>query len=411
MSNKVAISRVQGGDVESAVRDAVALAGGFEQRVTAGSRVLIKPNLCKAAPRGSGFVTDAGVVAAVAKLVLEMSPASVVIAEGAMAGYDSEGYPTDDALVVTGVAAVGRRLGVEVRNLNVDTWEEVEIPGALVLDRIKIATTVLESDVIISVPVLKTHLRTHATLSLKNMNGATPGAEKRKSHRLGLDQAIADLNSVIGPSYAIIDATTGMQGMWQIPGDSRQMGLIVAGSDPVYVDVVGASLMGIDPAQIMHLQLAARREGKQAALSAVDVVGEDLAGCRQSFRGAFDVFRSRFPQVDIVLGEGACSGCTAELVSALSYVAKAGFDEQMKGLTVVVGKPPAVAICGKAVAVGDCAKGMSDGAVHVPCCPPSDRDIIHGLCEACGVDGGLVLSTMEQTREKLWADSAAVLQH
>ena len=411
MSNKVAISRVQGGDVESAVRDAVSLAGGFEQRVAAGSRVLIKPNLCKAAPRGSGFVTDAGVVAAVAKLVLEMNPASVVIAEGAMAGYDSEGYPTDDALVVTGVAAVGRRLGVEVRNLNVDTWEEVEIPGALVLDRIKIATTVLESDVIISVPVLKTHLRTNATLSLKNMNGAMPGAEKRKSHRLGLDQAIADLNSIIGPHYAIIDATTGMEGTWQIPGNSRQMGLIVAGSDPVYVDVVGASLMGIDPAQIMHLQLAARREGKQAKLSAVDVVGEDLADCRQSFRGAFDVFRLRFPQVDIMLGEGACSGCTAELVSALSYVGKAGFDGQMKGLTVVVGKPPAIDICGKAVAVGDCAKGMPDGAGHVPCCPPSDRDIIHGLCEACGVDEGLVLATMEQTREKLWADSAAVLQH
>ena len=57
MSNRVAISRVRGGDVESAVRDSVDLAGGFAQRVAAGSRVLIKPNLCKAARRGSGFVT------------------------------------------------------------------------------------------------------------------------------------------------------------------------------------------------------------------------------------------------------------------------------------------------------------------------------------------------------------------
>jgi hypothetical protein len=143
----------------------------------------------------------------------------------------------------------------------------------------------------------------------------------------------------------------------------------------------------------------------------VGSVGEDAFDCRQSFRGAFYVFRSRSSQVDIVLGEGACSGCTAGLMSALSYLAKAGFDEQMKGLTVVVGKPPVVDSCGKAVAVGDCAKGMSDGAVHVPCCPLSDRDIIHGLREACGADGGLVLKTMEQTREKLWADSAAVLQH
>jgi Ni,Fe-hydrogenase III small subunit len=140
-------------------------------------------------------------------------------------------------------------------------------------------------------------------------------------------------------------------------------------------------------------------------------VGEDVADCRQLFGGALDVFRSRFLQVDIVLGEGSCSGCMAELVSALSYVAKAGFHEQMNVLTVVVRKLLVVDSCDRAVAVGDCAQGMPDGAVHVPCCPPSDRDIIHGLCEACSVGEGLVLTTMEQTREKLWADSAAVLQH
>ena len=410
MSNRVAISRVRDGDIDSAVRDAVELAGGFERPVAAGSRVLIKPNLYMGAPSGSGLVTDARVVEAVTRLVLSYGPASVVIAEGTMAGCDGEGPARVEALRRTGVFEVGRRLGVEVRDLDAGAFEEVQIPDASAIKSVRIATTVLESDVIISVPVLKTHLRTNATLSLKNMKGAMAGVENRNSHRIGVDRVIADLNTVIRPHYAIVDATVGMEGTWQIPDDSREMGLIVAGSDPVYVDVVGASLMNIDPATVMHLQLVAKQESKKAALSSVQVLGEDLATHRRSFRNAFDVFRSRFPQVSVVLGEGACSGCTAELVSALSCVEKAGAGEQMTGLTVVLGSAPAMMISDKVVAVGDCASDTAGATLCVRGCSPDDRQVIHAICEVCGIDEGRVLSVMQEMHSQRWAASASVMQ-
>ena len=91
MTNRVALTRVDAGNVEQAVREAVRLAGGFNELIGTGSRVLIKPNQCKPSPRHSGCMTDADVVEAVTKLALERNPASLVIGDGAIAGYDFGG--------------------------------------------------------------------------------------------------------------------------------------------------------------------------------------------------------------------------------------------------------------------------------------------------------------------------------
>jgi len=410
MTNRVAITRVGAGDVEKAVREAVALAGGFDELISGASRVLVKPNQCKPSPRHSGCQADGDVVEAVTRLVLERNPRSVVIGDGAIAGYDFGGFSTQESFDSSGVTEVAARLGVELRNLNSDAFEEVKLPGALVMDSVRIAKTVLESDVIISVPVLKTHIRTHVTLALKNMKGVMPGPEKRKSHRLGLDQAIVDLCSVVRPHYAVIDATVGMQGLWQYPDDTREMGLIVAGSDALYTDIVGAALMGIDPAQVMHLQYLAEKEGKKAALDAIDVVGESLEDNRKHFLTGFDVFQSRYPEVDIVQGESACSGCTNELVSAITYMKQAGFEEQMKGLTVVIGEVPEVAGSGKVVALGRCAAGLKGADAYVPGCPPKEAAMIRTLCEVCDADPEAVVATMAEARKKLWDASSSALE-
>ncbi len=410
MTNRVAITRLGTGGVDEAVRRAVALAGGFDELISGSSRVLVKPNQCKPSPRHSGCQADGDVVEAVTKLVLERNPKSVVIGDGAIAGYDFGGFSTQESFDSSGVTEVANRLGVELRNLNAEAFEEVKVPGALVMDSVRIAKTVLESDVIISIPVLKTHIRTHATLSLKNMKGAMPGAEKRKRHRLGLDQAIVDLCSVVKPHYAVIDATVGMQGLWQYPEDTREMGLIVAGSDALYTDVVGAALMDIDPAIIMHLQYLAEKEGKKASLEAIDMVGEPLQDNKKHFMVGFDVFKSRYPDVNIVQGDSACSGCTNELVSAITYMKQAGFEEQMKGLTVVIGNAPEVDVSGRVVALGKCAAGLKGATAHLPGCPPKEEAMIRTLCEVCGTDAEVVMATMANARKRLWDDSSSALE-
>jgi len=410
MTNRVAIVRTEPGGVEQAVREAVRLAGGFAELIGPSSRVLIKPNQCKPSPRHSGCMTDGDVVEAVAKLVLERNPKSVIIGDGAIAGYDFGGFSTQESFDSSGVTEVAKRLGIELRNLNTDVAVDVKIPNALIMDSVRIARTALDTDVIISIPVLKTHIRTHATLALKNMKGVMPGAEKRKTHRLGLDMAIVDLCSVVRPAYAIIDATVGMEGLWQAPQDSRKMDLVVAGTDALYVDVVGAALMSIDPSQIMHLHHMGQKQGKRVALDAVEIVGERIEDHRRSFRTGFDVFRSRYPEVNIIQGESACSGCTNELVSAITYMKSAGFAEQMKGLTVVIGNAPDAGGAGKAVALGKCSAGVKGAKDHLPGCPPKEDAMIRILCEVCGVDAIKVKETMAGERKKLWDSSSGALQ-
>jgi len=410
MTNRVALTRVDAGNVEQAVREAVRLAGGFDELIGTGSRVLIKPNQCKPSPRHSGCMADADVVEAVTKLALERNPASLIIGDGAIAGYDFGGFSTQESFDSSGVTEVAKRLGVELRNLNTDASVEVQVPNALVMNTVRIAKTAVESDVIISIPVLKTHIRTHATLALKNMKGVMPGAEKRKSHRLGLDMAIVDLCTVVRPDYAVIDATVGMEGLWQYPQDTREVGLIVAGSDALYTDVVGAELMGIDPAQIMHLQYMGEREGKRVALDAVDVVGERLAAHRKSFATGFDVFRSRYPEVTIVQGESACSGCTNELVSAITYMKQAGYGERMQGLTVVIGDAPYPETSEKVVALGKCAAGLRGRCVHVGGCPPKEAEMVAAIAQVCGADPEAVMVAMDAARKKLWDDSKSNLE-
>lgn len=410
MTNRVSITRVADGDVEAAIREAVRLAGAFDELVGQGSKVLIKPNQGKPAPRHSGSVTDGDVVEAVTKLVLERNPASVVIGDGAIAGWDFAGFSTQEAFDASGVTDVARKLGVELRNLNADKSEEVNVPNALVMDTVRIARTALESDVIISVPVLKAAVRTYASLALKNMKGVMPGAEKRKSHRLGLDMAIVDLCSVVRPHYAVIDATVGAEGMGQYPDDRKEMGLILAGSDALYVDVVGAALMSIDLSQIMHLHYMAEREGKRASLDVVDLVGERLEDHRQVFRTGFDVFRSRYPEVTIVQGESACTGCTNELVSALTFVRQAGHGDQMVGLTVVMGDAADTRAGDKVVALGKCAAEWPEATVYVAGCPPKEAEMVRAIAQACGVDPEVVMTTMEGARKNAWDSSSHLLE-
>ena len=406
----MSLVKVQGEAVDAAVRSAVDLAGGLGGLISSSSRVLVKPNLWAPQRSGSGSITDARVTEAVARLVLDHGPARVVIGEGCGAGYDNKGWSTEEAFSVSGTRDVAERLGLPLRNLNTDAFEEVAIPGCLVMDRVRIARTVLESDVIISVPVLKSHVRTHATLSLKNMKGVIPGAEKRKTHRLGLDQAIVDLNSVVCPHFVVLDAVVGMQGLWDYPADSVPMGLILAGEHALSVDCVGARLMDIEPGNVLHLRHMAQREGVDVDDLDIRVVGESVEAHRRTFKTSFQAFSERFPRTTILQGRSACTGCTSELVTALTYLDKAGYSPEMHGLHVVIGDVPEVEPVPRLALLGRCASAHAALGVYAPGCPPREEEVVTALCEACRVDKARVLDVRDRVRDEMWKQSDRELE-
>ncbi len=427
MNETVSLVRVDDKKVEEAVLRAIQMAGGLEEQIKADTRVLVKPNIGGPNPSGSGAVTDARVTRAVAKFAMDCGARSVVIGEGAGAGYDFSGSnSTEECFRVSGTQRVAAELGVELRNLNTERPVDVPLSESYVMNPVRIARTAYESDLIISVPVFKTHRRTITTLSLKNMKGVMPGAEKRNTHRLGLDLGIADLVTACPPRYVVADGIVGLGGTWYYPEDSVSLGLIMASKDPIAADTVGTAVMGFDPNRVMHLKYYAQRLGRAVDLEAVDVQGEAVHGWPK-FRGAFEVFQERYREVRILEGQAACSGCSGELIGALSYIRMAGLEDRLRGLTIVMGCPvggnaekdaePSQSD-GKVFYLGKCCREASRTVnsghaqariAFTPGCPPTDEAIISSLADLCGFDSSNVLELRGSERRRLWESTAGLL--
>jgi ferredoxin len=122
------------------------------------------------------------------------------------------------------------------------------------------------------------------------MMGLAPGRAKHELHRLGLSESIADLNRVIRPDIALIDATTCMDGMGPTAGNQKEMGLLIASDDPVAADTVGAKVMGLNPKKIEHIVLSEKAGiGKMSA----EVVGERIEDVQSEFALPSTFIRSK----------------------------------------------------------------------------------------------------------------------
>lgn len=391
-----------GEDVELAVRKAISLAGGLDKIVTSKSKVLVKPNIGLCDRSGTGKITDARVTQAITQIVLEKRPQYVIIGEGSGVGYDfPDLQDTMKALEQSGTKEVAEKLGVPVVDLNTDHHRELEIPNPLVMKSVKVAQTVLDSNVIISVPVMKAHIRSAVTLSLKNMKGIMPGVEKKKTHRLGLELAIVDLISIIKPHFVVVDGLMGMEGLWEYPDDCIPLGLVGAGRDPVAVDSVFAQIMGVWPTDIMHLVYAQRKGLGVCDPARIKTVGVPIPEVRRPFRPAFEVLRNRYPGLTIK-AEKACTGCTGELISTLIYIREANQVERLKDLTVIIGEPPEEWKGEKTVVIGNCAQKLKERHPFVPGCPPVVDAITERVCEVCEIDAQLIFKKRDELHQTIY---------
>ena len=393
----VSIVRLRDDSVEDAIRKAVAMTDSFESTILEHSTILIKPNLVTPSRSGSGYITDARVTEAVTRLVLERNPKKVIIGEGSSVGYDFPGREdTMTCMKASGTSAVAERLGVETVDLNRDEQIEVTVPDAYVMDTFSVARTAWEADVIVSLPVMKTHVRTGITCGLKNMKGVLPGNEKRRTHRCGLDRGIVDLNRLVKPGFTVVDGLVGMQGIHAGDADRVPLGIILAGSDVVAVDAVCGAVMGFDVKQILHVNLAAEANLGIADLAQIDVRGEKIEDVRRPFITYQQAALDRFGGATII-EKDTCTGCMGEIVSTFVYLDKAGFQDKLADLTLVMGTPDHVpALKVTPVVIGKCAREFRHLGVFVPGCPPHGFKITDAACEALGIDKSVVHRTIEE---------------
>lgn len=213
-------------------------------------KILIKPNVNELSRDNSGKNTSLGVVRAVLKELTKKS-LDIVIAEGtsiignAMINFKQAGY-----------FEIAKEFGIELIDLNKEKNKKVNIPQGRVLKHVYISKPVLEADRIVNIPVLKTHILTTITCSLKNMKGCLPPKEKLRCHTAGLNEAIADYNKVIRNDLVVIDATTAMEGNGPHAGKPKKLNLVFAGYRAATLDLAITRFADIPLDRVPHLKFA-----------------------------------------------------------------------------------------------------------------------------------------------------------
>lgn len=396
----VSIVRCEPETIEAAVREAVELTGGFDAFDWKNSRVLIKPNTVNPSRSGSGMVTDARVVEAVAELVMAQNPKNIVIGEGSSVGYDFPGREDSlHCMKVAGVAQVAEKLKLDIVDLNQDERIEVTSPEAYVMESFSIARTAFEADIIISLPVLKTHVRTGITCGLKNMKGVLPSDEKKRTHQCGLDRGIVDLNRIVKPHLTVVDGIVGLQGTHKKETDRVPLGIVLAGDDVVAVDAVCAKVARFDPLEILHVQLAAEAGLGIADMSRIEIRGESVESVSKPFLPYLDALADLFNGAAII-EKNTCTGCMGEMVSTFIYLKEGGYEDRLADLTLIMGTPEEVGISDRTpVIVGRCAKAFKDMGIFVPGCPPHGVKITEGACDALGIDRERVRRAIEKLHD------------
>lgn len=214
-----------------AVKAVVETLGGMGRFVKQGDKVVLKPNMSFPNPPEWGSTTDPGVVRAVAQLCLDAGAGRVVV-------IDQPLRRPAVCLRRSGIEAVLDGMErVSVYAISEQKfYRKVSVPEGKQLKEVEIARDALDADTLISLPVAKSHNATGVSFGLKGMMGLI--WDREYFHQfVDLNQAIADLATVLRPALTIVDATralttAGPNG----PGKVVTLDTIIAATDPVAAD-------------------------------------------------------------------------------------------------------------------------------------------------------------------------------
>lgn len=282
--------------LSGAVRRSIELSGGLGAYLNPGTKVFVKINhLSPHAPPERAICTHPLFVREVVRVLLEMD---VRVTVG-----DDVNFGRGEEFTTTGFRQVCADLGVPLINLRENGFAKITLRGA-VLDSLYVARPVLEADLVLNLPKLKTHSFTIFTGAVKNIYGVIPYGLRLDGHRRFLrndlfSRMLVDVFSAVPRQFTIMDAVIGMEGEGPSSGVPKKIGLIISGADGVAVDAVAAGLMGYDPLRIFTTSEAHGRNLGVGDPERIEVLGENPAQVRvYDFRpssAASLLFRRRLP--------------------------------------------------------------------------------------------------------------------
>jgi uncharacterized protein (DUF362 family)/Pyruvate/2-oxoacid:ferredoxin oxidoreductase delta subunit len=245
--------------------------GGMPAFVSNGDRVLLKPNMLAGKLPEQAVTTHPMIVRVVADMVQD--------AGGKVLIGDSPGIGSfRNVAEKSGIAAAARESGSEL----VEFDEVVELQGSGTFRRLSIARAYWQADRIINLPKLKTHEMMTMTCAVKNLFGAVVGTEKAGWHlkagasREQFARLMLEIYLLKKPALNIVDGVVAMEGNGPGSGDPIPFGVLIAGVNPVAVDLVAGKLAGIPPELLYIEREAVRMKLPGSTLEEILIYGTPL---------------------------------------------------------------------------------------------------------------------------------------
>jgi uncharacterized protein (DUF362 family) len=169
-------------------------------------------------------------------------------------------FTADQAFKGHGLPEICKETGTELVNLSKLPSRYVEdiIQGKTV--KVQVPEMLVDGvDCFISVPVLKVHVMTTITLSMKNLWGCYPDTMRCLHHKY-LSHKLTLLTKILKPKIVLIDGTYALDGHGPMYGTPIKTDLIISANNPVVSDALGSAIMGIPLSRVEHIRVA-EKEG------------------------------------------------------------------------------------------------------------------------------------------------------
>ncbi len=247
-----ALAAIEGESPAAITKAAIAALGGMAKFVSKGDKVVIKPNIGWDRTPEMAACTNPEVVRTVVELVLGAGAKKAVV-------IDNTTNQAKRCYVRSGIQEAVKQAGGDMLFVDDYRVKKMALKGEWIKEW-EVVLDVIESDKIINVPIAKHHSLCRLTLGAKNWLGATGGA--RNQFHQSLEKAVVDLSAFFKPRLTVLDAyrilvRNGPQGGRVSDTELRKM--VIAGTDPVAVDAMAASLFGVEPRELPYLALARER--------------------------------------------------------------------------------------------------------------------------------------------------------
>jgi uncharacterized protein (DUF362 family) len=396
MKNKPLVSIARNEDVEMAVAEAL---NRIKLPNLNGKRILLKPNVAREVEANTAINTNPAVVKAVFEYLFKR--------------FKAEFFLGDSPIVLSETHRAFEKAGY--KELMADPWLKyldldeppplkLEIPNGLIIKSTRVTGYWPHFDYIISIPVLKMHMHTGASLSFKNCKGLLYKRDKVLLHHQQapevvepmqkinprvkeLDIAIGDLSLVIQPHLAIIDATFALEGLGPSSGNAKKMDTIIASTDFLAADIVALALT--QPAwsldHVPHLKsIADRREPNGPyTISDINIQPSDITPFIVQLEAPPKSITIQYPNVTVIDKE-SCSACVATLFMFLKNnqeFINAHFTQDHP-LNLVIGRGIRAAdLYEPAFLIGNCTACRQNDGIFIKGCAPVESVIRQAIEE------------------------------